>query len=195
MGQHRLYRLAKGLGAEALRESIDRHQAADQGGANRRPRTLQHLEQGVGKGRTVGTLFHQPTHGHRGAWRELALLALQPARAAEATACKEAADPQPTGDVLQMELENREVWVAGTTEGVTPPHRGHHRGRATGHQGGDANQVGVIEVVAGVMGDQIPHHEQAEAGQLGGGARTDAGHLGEGCAGLQGAAALFCRAP
>ena len=76
MGQHRLYGLAKGLGAEALRESIDRHQAADQGGANRRPRTLQYLEQGVGKGRPVGTLFHQPTDGHRGARRELALLAL-----------------------------------------------------------------------------------------------------------------------
>ena len=78
---------------------------------------------------------------------------------------------------------------------MTPPHRGHHRCRATRHQGGDADQVGVIEVVAGVMGDQIPDHEKAEAGQLGRGARTDAGHLGEGCDGLQRAAALFCQAP
>ena len=92
-----------------------------------------------------------------------------------------------------MELENREIGVAGTAEGVATPHRGHHRGGPTGNQSADAHQVGVIEVVAGVMGDQIPHQQQPEAGQLGGGPRTDARHLGQGCVGQQRATgALSC---
>ena len=193
MGQHGLNGPAEGVGAQALREAIDRHQTADQRGTDRRPGALQHLKQGIGKRRSVGTLLHEPAHRHRGSRRKLTLLGLQPAWATEATTGEEAADPQTTRAVLQMELENREIGVAGTTEGVATTHRGHHRGGPTGNQGADAHQVGVIQVVAGVMGDQIPHQQQPEAGQLGGGPRTDAGHLGQGCAGQQRATGALSR--
>ena len=59
-------------------------------------------------------------------------------------------------------------------------HRGHDRGGASRLQSTDAHQIGVVEVVAGVVVQQIAHHEQPELGQAGGGLRAHPAHLAEG---------------
>lgn len=186
MGQHRLHGAAQGFGTQSLREPIDRHQPADHRGANRSARTLQHLDQGFGKGGPVGTLLHQSADRDGGAGGKLALLDLQPGRAAEAPSSKEAAHPQAAGAVLQLKLKNRQVGVTAAAEGMAAPHRGHHRGGLAGNQGSDSHKIRVIEIVAGVMGDQISHQQQAKSCQLAGGSRTDTGHLGQGVAGSRG---------
>ena len=67
-------------------------------------------------------------------------------------------------------------------------HRGHDRGGASRLQSVDAHQIGVVEVVAGVVVQQIAHHEQAELGQAGGGLRAHPAHLAEGHLEAQGGA-------
>ena len=181
--QQGLHRLTQPVGGEALGEGVDRHQPADLLGAHHRPGRVEHLDQGIAEAGAVGALLHQAAHHHRGAEGKLALLGLQPARGGEPAAGEEAADPQASGDVLQMQFQDRELGIARTGEGVAAAHRGHDRGGAARLQGGDAHAVGVVEVVAGEVMQQIPHHQQAQSRQPGGGAGADAGNGGQGIVG------------
>lgn len=192
--QHPLQRPAQGVGAEALGERIDRHQPPDGLGAHRRPRPLQHLQQRIVESRPPGALLHQSAHRHGGPGGELPLLGLEPAGGGEATSGEEAAHPQPAGHVLEVEFQDRQVGVAGAGEGVAAAHGGHHRGGATGFQGADPHQVGVIEVVAGVVAHQIPHQQQPQSGEPGGSAGTDAAHLPQGRGGSRAVAGVVVAA-
>ena len=177
--QQRLDRPPQPVGPQPLGECVHRHQPADQLGADRGTRRLQQLDQGIPQRGAVGAVAHQTADGHGGPRRILALLGLQPAGAGAAAAGQEAGDPQPTGAVLQLQLQDRQLGVARAGEGMATAHRGHHGGGAAGLQRRDAHQVGVVEIVAGVVGDQITGQQEPQTGQLGGRARPDAGHLGQ----------------
>ena len=167
LGQHRGQGLAQPLGSQALREPIHRNQAANALGANLGMGMVEHLHQGVLEGRAVGGFLHQPADSHGGARWEVGLLPLQPARRCKALARKKPTHPDLAGDVGQVQFENREVGIAGAGEGVAAPDRGHDRGGAPWFKPADAHQIGVVEVIPGVVVHQIAQHKQPQLGQSG----------------------------
>ena len=167
LGQHRGQGLAQPLRPQALREPIHRNQAANALGANLGMGVVEHLHQGVLEGRAVGSFLHKPANSHGGTRREVGLLALEPARRRKALARKKTTHPDLAGDVGQVQFENREVGIAGAGEGVAAPNRGHDRGGAAGLQPADADQIGVIEVITGVVVHQVTQHKQPQLRQSG----------------------------
>ena len=188
-GPHRpeqgLDRLANPISREPLREPVHGQEPADLAALQGRIRALQHLHQGVLEAGAVGGFLHQATHRHRAAGRELALLGFQPARRTEAFASKKPRHPQAAGWILQLQFQDREVGIAGAGEAAAAPHRGHDRGRGARLQGGDAHQVGVVEVVARVIADQVAGDEQAQGGQFFGTLGANAADLAQGGLGLE----------
>ena len=84
-----------------------------------------------------------------------------------------------------MQLQNREVGIAGAGKGVAAAHRGHDRGGAPGLQASDPHQIGVVEVVAGVVVKEVARQQQAQLGQPAGRLGADPGNLGEGGIGIE----------
>ena len=128
---------------------------------------VEHLHQGVLEGRAVGGFLHKPADSHGGARRKVGLLPLQPARRCKALARKKPTHPDLAGDVGQVQFENREVGIAGAGEGIAAPNRGHDRGGTAGLKPADADQIGVIEVITGVVVHQIAQHKQPQLRQSG----------------------------
>ena len=93
----------------------------------------------------------------------------------------ESAHPDPAGDILEMKFEDGQVGVAAAGEGVASADGRHDRGRPSGFQGLDAHQMGIVEILPWVMGQQVPHQEQPQCRQSGGRARSDASHLPKRC--------------
>ena len=171
--------------AQPLAQGIDGHDPANPLRADGGRGTVQHFDQGIAEGRAIGGLLHQTADRHTGPHGVLVLLEPERTGGGEASTRQEARHPQASGAVVQLELEDRQVGVARADEGMAAAHPRHDCGGVAGHQIDDAHEAGVVEVVAGVVLHQIPHHQKAEAGQLTRQLRAHPRDLQEGGIGLQ----------
>ena len=99
---------------------------------------------------------------------------------AEALSGQKAGHLDPTRRILKLQLDDREVGVAWTGEAVAATHRGDDRRCFTRHKSLNPSQCRIVDIVPGVMRDQITHQQQTETGQTFGKFRADPFHLSQG---------------
>ena len=104
---------------------------------------------------------------------------MQIGRIAEPLPSKKTGHLDPTGRVLQLQLNDRKVGIAGTGETMATTHRGHDRRCFAWDKGIDPPQRRIVDVVPWVVLNQIANQKQAEGGQAFGKLRADAPHLSE----------------
>ena len=93
---------------------------------------------------------------------------MQPTCGGETAASHELADAQTACAVLQLELQDRQVWIARACKRVTASNSGHHGGGFTRFQILDPHQARIVDVIPRVVTDQIIQGEQAKLRQTGG---------------------------
>ena len=184
-GQDLIDQAAEPIRANPFGEGIHREKPADAGGFDRRRGAVQHLDQRILKGDAVGAVFHQTTDGHGGTNGVETLLAFEVSRRTEAFARQETAHLQATGRVLQLELNDGEVGVPWADESVATANRGDDRGCFPRHQRLNAAHRGVIDMITGVIAEQVADQKQADRSQPCREFRTHTTDLGDGTIELQ----------
>ena len=79
-----------------------------------------------------------------------------------------------------MQLQDRQVGIAGADEATAASDRRHDRCGFSGNERLDAAAGRVVDVIPRVVTQQILNHKQADGGQTGGELRSDAMHGREG---------------
>jgi hypothetical protein len=163
--QHARNGLTKLIGRQPLGEGINRGKSANAIRSHRTGGSLQHFNQGITETGAAGSILDEAADGHRGPGGIQPLLGVQPTRRGIAPSSKKTRDPQPTSAVLDVEFVDGKIRILRAAEGMAATHAGHNRGGAPAFQSTDPHQIRVIQVIAGIVANQIPHQQQPQTRQ------------------------------